>query len=82
MLAHSILRDLNPRQREAVEHCTGPLLVIAGPGTGKTRVITEKVRYLVPTEMGEIEVDVFEGELAGMITAEMEFDSERRGCGC
>jgi CYTH domain-containing protein len=36
----------------------------------------EKVRYLLPTETGEIEVDVFEGELAGMITAEMEFDSE------
>jgi len=38
--------------------------------------LVEKVRYLVPTEMGEIEVDVYEGELAGMITAEMEFDSE------
>jgi CYTH domain-containing protein len=36
----------------------------------------EKVRYLVPTESGEAEVDVFEGGLAGMITAEMEFDSE------
>jgi adenylate cyclase len=36
----------------------------------------EKVRYLVPTESGEVEVDVFAGELAGMITAEMEFDSE------
>jgi adenylate cyclase len=38
--------------------------------------VVEKVRYLVPTETGEIEVDVFEGELAGMITAEMEFESE------
>jgi adenylate cyclase len=36
----------------------------------------EKVRYLVPIETGEIEVDVFEGALAGMVTAEMEFDSE------
>jgi adenylate cyclase len=36
----------------------------------------EKVRYLVPTESGEVEVDVFGGELAGIITAEMEFDSE------
>jgi CYTH domain-containing protein len=36
----------------------------------------EKVRYLVPSETGEIEVDVFERELAGMITVEMEFDSE------
>ena len=39
----------------------------------------EKVRYLVPTESGEIEVDVFEGELTGMITAEMEFESEAEG---
>ena len=36
----------------------------------------EKVRYLVPAGSCEVEVDVFEGELAGMITAEMEFDSE------
>jgi CYTH domain-containing protein len=36
----------------------------------------EKVRSLVPSESGEIEVDVFEVALAGMITAEMEFDSE------
>ena len=35
-----------------------------------------KMRYLVPTETGDIEVDVFEGELAGMVTAEIEFDSE------
>jgi|GEM_PF-672367 len=43
----AILARLNPRQREAVEYCSGPLLVIAGPGTGKTRVISEKVLYLV-----------------------------------
>jgi adenylate cyclase len=35
-----------------------------------------KVRYLAPNATGEIEVDVFEGELAGMIPVEMEFDSE------
>ncbi len=39
--------DLRPQQRPAVEYCDGPLLVIAGPGTGKTRVLTEKVKYLV-----------------------------------
>ena len=37
----------NPKQREAIEYCDGPLQVIAGPGTGKTRVITDKVVYLV-----------------------------------
>ena len=41
------LPRLNPRQREAVEYCAGPLLVIAGPGTGKTRVLTEKVSFLI-----------------------------------
>lgn len=40
-------RILNPEQLEAVRYDKGPLLVIAGAGTGKTTVITEKIKYLV-----------------------------------
>src|SRR5262245_42254741 len=47
MAADRILEGLNAAQRAAVTHDTGPLLIVAGAGTGKTSVITRRIAWLI-----------------------------------
>src|SRR4051812_27402171 len=83
--ADALLVGLTPEQTHAVRHGQGPLLIVAGPGTGKTRTLTHRVAYLLATgvaDPGEILAVTFSVRAAGELRLRLaDLLGEQRGRG-
>jgi len=81
MAIDTILDGLNEQQQAAVRHVDGPLLVVAGAGSGKTRVITRRVAYMISQGVApqRIVAITFTNRAANEMLGRVRMELERHG---